>query len=78
MMAGLNAGTPASTIFGKLASRIGLIAKGSCVDHPFTDILPPSCAVGNLAYEVSEQQLIDYFSQVGPVKNIRWASGGGR
>ncbi|GAB4815397.1 hypothetical protein N2152v2_002443 [Parachlorella kessleri] len=27
--------------------------------------------VGNLAYEVSEQQLIDYFAQVGPVKNIR-------
>lgn len=41
-MAGLNAGTPASTIFA-----------------------------GNLAYELSEQQLIDYFSQVGPVKNIR-------
>ncbi len=29
-------------------------------------------AVGNLAYELSEQQLIDYFSQVGPVKNIRY------
>lgn len=29
-------------------------------------------AAGNLAYELSEQQLIDYFSQVGPVKNIRY------
>jgi len=27
--------------------------------------------VGNLAYDLSEQDVIDYFSQVGPVKSVR-------
>jgi hypothetical protein len=31
--------------------------------------LPP--AVGNLAYDLSDQDVIDYFSQAGPVKTVR-------
>lgn len=27
--------------------------------------------MGNLAYDLSEQDVIDYFSQVGPVKGVR-------
>lgn len=29
------------------------------------------CAVGNLAYDLSEQDVVNYFSQVGPVKSAR-------
>lgn len=29
-------------------------------------------AVGNLAYDLSEQDVIDYFGQVGPVKAVRY------
>lgn len=28
-------------------------------------------AVGNLAYDLSEQDVTDYFSKVGPVKTVR-------
>lgn len=33
-----------------------------------------SVFVGNLAYDLSEQEVIDYFSQVGPVKSVRIAT----
>lgn len=29
------------------------------------------CAVGNIPYEVTESQLIDIFSDVGPIKHMR-------
>ena len=30
--------------------------------------------MGNLAYDLSEQDIIDYFSKIGPVKAIRYAA----
>lgn len=30
-----------------------------------------ACAVGNLSYDLTEQDVIDHFSQVGPVKHVR-------
>jgi RNA recognition motif-containing protein len=39
-----------------------------------TYIMKSYVAVGNLAYDLSEQDVIDYFSQVGPVKSVRYDS----
>lgn len=38
----------------------------------FTCVFTAQCtAVGNLPYELTEQEMADYFSQCGPVKAVR-------
>ena len=49
-------------------------AAAACRRHSrlrHTNLSLPLAAVGNLSYDLTEQDVIDHFSQVGPVKHVR-------
>lgn len=51
------------------SERTHWIAPPSHSQRPHRSSFP--AAVGNLAYDLSEQDVIDYFGKVGPVKAVR-------
>jgi hypothetical protein len=55
------------------ANRIFRLVNSSGGRHVFEfESVTRYNAVGNLAYDLSEQDVIDYFGQVGPVKAVRY------
>lgn len=77
-MASQGAGQAASSVFGaRIALRgqsVRIIQRLGCIWYFYT--LPIRFAVGNLSYDLSEQDMISYFSQVGPVKAVRCVRSG--
>jgi cleavage stimulation factor subunit 2 len=68
--AGAGAGTPTSSVFGTFMLRLQ-ISLSLPVARSTTYSAIAILSVGNLAYDLSEQDVIDYFSSVGPVKSVR-------
>ena len=67
------AGTPAATVFGEYHGfmQTEQATNTLILNNNQAASFRTSCAVGNLAYDLSDQDVIDYFSKVGPVKAIR-------